>query len=233
MSIKPRNYEVQPGDTFWGIAAKCGVSVPMLQAFNPQIADDSMIMPGDIVHLNESSSHPATRTDGDFTSPVNPNCHNAKPEDWYISIGFNKVYAYPPAYKGQTHSGIDLLNKNEASYGKPFFAIAAGAVIYAQEAPVWGNVVVVRHGSEDDDSLMHSRYAHGSRLSVKSGDWVERGDELGKIGGGPEKNGKTSFVPHLHFDVCKGNYFKSDPIVWDGHKPANIPKYYLNPLALI
>lgn len=232
MSIEPRNYEVQPGDTFWGIAATHGISMPMLHALNPQIDDEALIMPGDIVHLNESSSHPATRTDGDITSPVNPNCHNAKPHDWYISIGFNKVYAYPPAYKGQTHSGIDLLHDGDSSYGKPFFAIAPGAVIYAQEAPVWGNVVVVKHRMDGGD-LMYSRYAHGSRLSVGRGDLVARGDELGKIGGGPEKNGKTSFVPHLHFDVCKGDYFKSDPIVWDGHKPANIPEHYLNPLALI
>ena len=228
--LEPRKYEVQSGDTLWGIAATHDMSLDHLRALNPQIVDTSSIMPGDIVYLNESASHPATRADSDLTSPVDPNCYDAKPDDWFISIGFNKIYAYPPAYKGQTHSGIDLLHKgSDTSMGLPFFAVCDGSVWYAEEAPVWGNVIVISH----DDRNYMSRYAHGVAVYVKKGDQVRRGQHIGDIGGGPMRDGKPAFVPHLHFDVGKGDYFKGNPLVWDGHHPENIPKYYLNPLALI
>ena len=61
----------------------------------------------------------------------------------------------------------------------------------AEYHPVWGNIVEVDHGN----SLL-SRYAHASRLNVKPGDLVKRGQKLGEVGSTGRSTGS-----HLHFEV--------------------------------
>jgi spore coat assembly protein SafA len=45
------DYVVEPGDTLYGIARRFGVPLDELIRANPQIADPSLIYPGDVVHV--------------------------------------------------------------------------------------------------------------------------------------------------------------------------------------
>jgi len=85
------------------------------------------------------------------------------------------------------HTGLDF----QADTGTPILA-AAGGVVVAQEAhPAYGNMVEVDHGNG-----LITRYAHASRVHVRKGDLVKRGQKLAEVGTTGRSTG-----PHLHFEV--------------------------------
>ncbi len=85
------------------------------------------------------------------------------------------------------HTGLDF----EADTGTPILA-AAGGVVVAQEArPAYGNMVEIDHGND-----LITRYAHASKVWVKIGDLVKRGQKIAAVGTTGRSTG-----PHLHFEV--------------------------------
>ena len=94
-------------------------------------------------------------------------------------------------FKGHAkfHGGIDLA----ARYGTEVPAAAGGTVISAGEQGGYGLSVVVRHPNGYE-----SRYAHLSSLSVRDGDVVTRGQQVGRVG----STGRST-SPHLHFEVTQ------------------------------
>jgi murein DD-endopeptidase MepM/ murein hydrolase activator NlpD len=106
--------------------------------------------------------------------------------DGFIGSGFG--WRNDP-FTGQMarHEGIDFA----APAGTPIHAAAGGVVLAAAYHPVWGNVVEIDHGN----ALM-TRYAHASRLHVKQGDLVKRGQQIAEVGSTGRSTG-----PHLHFEV--------------------------------
>jgi hypothetical protein len=85
------------------------------------------------------------------------------------------------------HTGLDF----QASVGTPIQAAAGGVVVTAEMHPDYGNMVEVDHGNN-----LVTRYAHASRLLVKKGDLVRRGQNLALVGTTGRSTG-----PHLHFEV--------------------------------
>jgi murein DD-endopeptidase MepM/ murein hydrolase activator NlpD len=86
------------------------------------------------------------------------------------------------------HRGIDIA----APTGTPIYAAAAGVVEHAGwNSGGYGNMVEIRH---PDGSM--TRYAHASRIHVRSGDEVEQGAQIADIGSTGYSTG-----PHLHFEV--------------------------------
>lgn len=85
------------------------------------------------------------------------------------------------------HEGIDF----NAETGTPVVAAADGVVLNAEYHAEYGNMVDIDHG----DGLT-SRYAHMSRLNVKAGTLVKRGQEIGAVGSTGRSTGA-----HLHFEV--------------------------------
>lgn len=112
--------------------------------------------------------------------------HSRPVADGFIGSGFG--WRSDP-FNGQMtrHEGIDFA----APTGTPIHAAAGGVVVAAQYHPVWGNFVEVDHGN----ALM-TRYAHASRLHVRLGDLVKRGQKLAEVGSTGRSTG-----PHLHFEV--------------------------------
>lgn len=88
---------------------------------------------------------------------------------------------------GAMHEGIDFV----ADTGTPVIASAGGVVITAERHPQYGNLIEIDHGNE-----FSSRYAHLSKIDVKRGQIVKRGQGIGASG-----NTGRSTGPHLHFEV--------------------------------
>ncbi len=112
--------------------------------------------------------------------------------DWYL-----KQFGYP-------HNGVDL----KASVGTPVFAVDDGDIIFDDDvADSDGMGVIIKHPRGQ------SLYWHLSKIIVKIGDHVTKGQQIGE-------SGATGFVtgPHLHFgmkvqgDTPEGMRGWSDPM---------------------
>jgi len=88
---------------------------------------------------------------------------------------------------GALHEGIDFV----ADPGTPVFASAGGVVQTAEYHPQYGNLIEIDHGND-----FSSRYAHLSKINVKPGQVVKRGQLIAASG-----NTGRSTGPHLHFEV--------------------------------
>lgn len=89
--------------------------------------------------------------------------------------------------KRATHSGIDISTPT----GRPIVAPADGVVAKANWASGYGKVVYLSHGYG-----YSSRYGHLSKIAVKAGDKVKRGDVIGYVGSTGRSTG-----PHVHYEV--------------------------------
>lgn len=85
------------------------------------------------------------------------------------------------------HEGVDF----SAPIGTPILASASGKVVKAENEAGYGNTVDLDHGNG-----LVTRYAHASKLLVKEGDLVVRGQPVAEVG-----NTGRSTAPHLHFEV--------------------------------
>jgi murein DD-endopeptidase MepM/ murein hydrolase activator NlpD len=86
-----------------------------------------------------------------------------------------------------THQGLDF----RVPAGTPVAAVNRGQVILARSLFFEGNCVVIDHGQG-----LLSLYLHLSKFSVKEGDTVEKGQQIGISGGTGRATG-----PHLHLAV--------------------------------
>ena len=93
----------------------------------------------------------------------------------------------PIAGVSAMHEGIDFV----ADIGTKVIASAGGVVVTAEHHPQYGNLIEIDHGNE-----FSSRYAHLSKINVKLGQVIKRGQEIGASG-----NTGRSTGPHLHFEV--------------------------------
>jgi murein DD-endopeptidase MepM/ murein hydrolase activator NlpD len=93
----------------------------------------------------------------------------------------------PITGRGALHMGLDF----PADVGTPIVAAAGGVVINTENHAAYGNMVDVDHGNG-----LVTRYAHASKLLVKNGDLVRRGQTVAQVG-----NTGRSTGPHLHFEV--------------------------------
>lgn len=85
------------------------------------------------------------------------------------------------------HTGLDFPSEP----GTAILAAAGGVVVAQEYHPAYGNMVEVDHGNE-----LVTRYAHASRVLVKKGDLVKRGQKIATVGTTGRSTG-----PHLHFEV--------------------------------
>ena len=85
------------------------------------------------------------------------------------------------------HTGLDF----QAEPGTSIFAAAGGVVVTQEYHPAYGNMVEIDHGNN-----LITRYAHASKLFVKKGDLIKRGQKLAEVGTTGRSTG-----PHLHFEV--------------------------------
>ena len=116
-------------------------------------------------------------------------------------------YRIHPIYKvRKMHWGMDFT----APTGTPIYATGDGKVsTYKKSRSGYGNHIIIDHGYG-----YQTLYAHMSKVDVRRGQKVKRGDIIGYVG----SSGRST-APHLHYEVIK-----------DGRK-INPVNYYFNDLS--
>ncbi len=108
------------------------------------------------------------------------------PVDGPIGSGFG-VRPDPITGRAALHSGLDF----PADVGTSIVAAAGGMVQLAEWHPQYGQMLEIDHGKG-----LVTRYAHVSKLLVRTGDLVKRGQRVAEVG-----NTGRSTGAHLHFEV--------------------------------
>jgi murein DD-endopeptidase MepM/ murein hydrolase activator NlpD len=102
----------------------------------------------------------------------------------------------PDPFTGRTrfHNGIDLSNR----IGTPIRAAASGRVVHVEsQIGNYGRFVILRHPDG-----FQTLYAHLDTFTVRNGQTVARGQQIGTMG-----NTGRSTGPHLHFSVIHNGTF--------------------------
>ena len=114
-----------------------------------------------------------------------------------VTSGFSMRF-HPILQKWKAHLGTDFA----APTGTPARTVGDGVVEFAGSQNGFGNVVFVKHGSNQE-----TVYAHLSQIMVQRGQRVSQGQTIGLVGSTGWATG-----PHLHFEFRVGGAQK-DPMV--------------------
>lgn len=115
----------------------------------------------------------------------------ATPSIWPASGFLSSTYSlhrrHPIFHDVRPHYGIDI----SARRGSPIVATATGRVSQAGWENGHGNFVEIDHGHG-----IRTTYSHASRVLVRVGQEVERGDTVALVG-----STGFSIAPHVHYEV--------------------------------
>ena len=127
-----------------------------------------------------------------------------QPRNTKVFSNFAETRTY--VYEGreidtQVHYGYDLASTKQS----PVPAANAGTVVFAGPLTIYGNAVILDHGLG-----LQTLYAHLSSLGVKTGDKIDKGQELGR-------SGATGLAigDHLHFEVLVSGVSVTPLEWWD------------------
>jgi murein DD-endopeptidase MepM/ murein hydrolase activator NlpD len=214
-------HKVSSGETLWDIAHKHDLNIDSLIGAN-NISNMNSIKPGQEFKIlpvqgiiyrvspGESVGSIARKFDLKTESIMQDNniedasslkidqkliLRGAKPEFSYQDR-LDQKFMYPITTRitsyygprwGRIHEGLDFA----APMGSPIRAVSSGRVVYSGWATGYGYVVIVEH-----QRGLRTLYAHNSKLLVRVGESVGKGEVISRSG-----NTGNSTGPHLHFEV--------------------------------
>jgi murein DD-endopeptidase MepM/ murein hydrolase activator NlpD len=109
------------------------------------------------------------------------------PTQGWLTSAFASMRVHPILHIARPHEGIDVT----APMGSPIEAPASGVVTDAGWESGYGNTVTIDHGYG-----IVTKFAHASKLLVKVGQRVQRGQRIALVG-----NTGLATGPHLHYEV--------------------------------
>ena len=109
------------------------------------------------------------------------------PTAGWLSSQFSMHRFHPILHISRPHEGIDV----SAPMGAPVVAPASGVVITITQQRGYGLILEINHGNG-----LVTKYAHLSRVNVKQGQRVTRGQTIANVG-----NSGLSTGPHLHYEI--------------------------------
>jgi len=115
------------------------------------------------------------------------NTPSIMPTAGWLTSHFSRRRLHPILHIARPHEGIDVA----APMGSPIVAPAAGVVSRVASETGYGLVLEVNHGNGTV-----TRYAHCSRIVVKTGQKVTRGEIIAHVG-----TSGLSTSPHLHYEI--------------------------------
>ena len=198
----PGYYRVKKGDTLARIALDHGQAprdvTQWNKAINPSF-NPNVIEVGDLILIKAPAGSkpvkavekkPATdKSDSSSTQTTTPAPEPAKTE---VVAEPGIRLSWPAKGKvvgefSETNKGIDIAGK----VGEPILAASDGKVVYAGNSlRGYGNLVIVKH-----DNTYLTAYAHNSKLLVKEGDTVRKGQRIAEMGDTDATSAK------LHFEL--------------------------------
>lgn len=193
LPVKGVAHTVKRGDTLESIAKKYKADLAKLKEFNR--------LNGESLAVNQVIIVPGGKII--YTPPPAPT----------YAVGYTSAKSYESSgkllwpvpskritqYFSWRHPGIDI----GLPTGSAVLAAEAGVIIYSGWGTGYGYQVLVDHGNG-----MKTRYAHNSRLTVRKGDRVERGQTIALSG-----NTGWSTGPHSHFEVYSGTT-RQNPLLY-------------------
>ncbi|HEX8235531.1 MAG TPA: peptidoglycan DD-metalloendopeptidase family protein [Abditibacteriaceae bacterium] len=120
--------------------------------------------------------------------------HNHADDGWSAPVRGRLSSRYGMRYhpilrRRKMHTGDDLA----AAQGSPIKAAHSGRVLWAGWKKAYGNTIII-----DDGNGTQTLYGHASKLGVRPGQPIRRGEYIGNVGSTGYSTG-----PHLHFEVRK------------------------------
>jgi murein DD-endopeptidase MepM/ murein hydrolase activator NlpD len=196
--VRGIHHLVQHGQTLWRIARTYGVGVDELAAAN-SIADPTELTVGTSLFVPGAKSTlevPVYFTTS--TSVAKPDATMLRGE-WTWPVSGGRIISYYGApRKTHRHKGVDI----QGIHGARVVAASPGRVVYSGESMRgYGKTVIVDHGGG-----YRSLYAHNSKLLVREGQRVKRGQLIARVG----QSGNAS-ADHCHFEIRK-NDVAIDPL---------------------
>lgn len=164
-----------------------------MYALNPEVGEDVFAASYDLETLIRRASLLRTSMDEAIVTLAENTERLAStpsilPSNGHLSSLFSRNRRHPVLRISRPHKGIDIA----APIGEPILAPAKGKVVFSGvRAGGYGRTVEIDHGYG-----YVTRFAHCSRLLVREGQIVERGDVIAEVG----DTGLTS-GPHLHYEV--------------------------------
>ncbi|MGW2353257.1 transglycosylase family protein [Actinacidiphila glaucinigra] len=214
-------YTVVSGDTLSGIADEQDVrgGWQRLYAVNRPVvgADPDLILPGQELSVpgaepsgSSKPSKPSTSSKSSKSSKPSKPAKSAKPAERRAApASAPRAFVAPvsgglgtPYHRSGSHwaSGYHTGQDFTVATGTSVKAVAEGTVVEAGWGGAYGYQVVIRH-----DDGMYTQYGHLSSLTVRAGQSVAAGRQIGRSG----STGNTT-GPHLHFEVRTGEGYGSD-----------------------
>jgi len=109
------------------------------------------------------------------------------PTAGWLTSQFSTSRFHPIMHENRPHEGIDV----SAPTGTPIVAPAAGTVVFAGQDKGYGMSVEIDHGNG-----IRTRFAHCSRIAVRTGQRVTRSQLIAAVG----MTGLAT-APHLHYEI--------------------------------
>jgi len=189
----PGEYVVQRGDTLYKISRANNVSVSQLMSMN-NLSSPSLEV-GQRLRVSSSASTPSSTpaTDSTVAGSATPAAASSSASASPASDATAVSWGWPVATSkiitqfSSSTRGIDI----EGKLGDPVSAAASGTVSYVGNGlRGLGNLILISHSSG-----FISAYAHNSKLLVKNGEKVSKGQKIAEVG-----QSDTS-SPRLHFEI--------------------------------
>jgi murein DD-endopeptidase MepM/ murein hydrolase activator NlpD len=208
---------VKSGDTLGEIASKYGGDLEEIMRAN-QLADEivpvgkELIIPGGeppkiVQERVIAVSRDQLREPGvsQYSAPAESAVNVNKPAD-VVEQQITTKLLWPTSghvitqYYGWRHTGLDI----DGDYTSPLYASEDGVVeISGWNSGGYGLQVLIRHPNG-----IKTRYAHASKLFVKAGDAVKRGQVIAMMGSTGRSTGS-----HIHYEVIV-NGAKVNPLLY-------------------
>jgi lipoprotein NlpD len=193
----PGYYRVKKGDTLARIALDHGQGprdvAQWNKAENPNF-NPNVIEVGDLILIKPPASAKTAKSVDKKSTTGSDKADAPAPESVRPEVvaepGIRLSWPAKGKVTGEfndTNKGIDIAGK----VGEPVLAASDGKVVYAGNSlRGYGNLVIVKH-----DNTYLTAYAHNSKLLVKEGDSVRKGQKIAEMGD------TDTNAPKLHFEL--------------------------------
>lgn len=199
-------HQIKAGDTVDKIAAKYKANADDILNFNQLPTKDAievgdiLIVPGGSIEQVAAPTPTAAPLrynfiDRIFRGPIPPPAKSTPGKRMLWPTPNHKINQY---YRGFLHTGLDI----EGTYSSPIYAAADGTVEFVSYQRFgYGYHVIINHGGG-----RKTLYGHASKIFVKPGQRVTRGQTIAIVGSTGRSTGT-----HLHFEIIV-NGRKTNPL---------------------